>query len=143
MSDGQATVQDEAKPVSGNSRRPRRGSYKPMPETLALLKVSGNPINGLGTDPTTMPYRTALPSSMVNCGDCTLHPSTTLPTRSRLKSHHRRCKAVAPPIVASELSVAVGTDRDPQQIRRFDGTKLLPSAYGASRVSIPLTWIGE
>jgi epoxyqueuosine reductase len=48
MSDGQATVQDEAKPASGNPRRPRRGSYKPMPETLALLKVSGNPINGLG-----------------------------------------------------------------------------------------------
>jgi epoxyqueuosine reductase len=31
-----------------NSRRPRRGSYKPRPETLALLKVSGNPINGVG-----------------------------------------------------------------------------------------------
>jgi ferredoxin len=31
-----------------NSRRPKRGSYKPKPETLALLEVSGNPINGLG-----------------------------------------------------------------------------------------------
>jgi epoxyqueuosine reductase len=31
-----------------NPRRPKRGSYKPKPETLALLKVSGNPINGLG-----------------------------------------------------------------------------------------------
>jgi epoxyqueuosine reductase len=48
MSNGQATEQDETKPASGNPRRPRRGSYKPMPETLALLKVSGNPINGLG-----------------------------------------------------------------------------------------------
>ncbi len=48
MSNGQATEQDETKPASGNPRRPRRGSYKPMPESLALLKVSGNPINGLG-----------------------------------------------------------------------------------------------
>jgi len=31
-----------------NPRRPKRGSYKPKAETLALLKVSGNPINGLG-----------------------------------------------------------------------------------------------
>jgi ferredoxin len=28
--------------------RPKRGQYTPKPETLALLKVSGNPINGLG-----------------------------------------------------------------------------------------------
>jgi epoxyqueuosine reductase len=32
----------------GNPRRPRRGSYHPKAETLALLQVSGNPINGLG-----------------------------------------------------------------------------------------------
>jgi epoxyqueuosine reductase len=32
----------------GNPRRPKRGSYRPKAETLALLKVSGNPINGLG-----------------------------------------------------------------------------------------------
>ncbi len=31
-----------------NPRRPKRGSYQPKPETLALLKVSGNPINGVG-----------------------------------------------------------------------------------------------
>jgi len=31
-----------------NPRRPKRGHYQPKPETLALLKVSGNPINGLG-----------------------------------------------------------------------------------------------
>jgi epoxyqueuosine reductase len=31
-----------------NPRRPKRGSYKPKPETVALIKVSGNPINGLG-----------------------------------------------------------------------------------------------
>ena len=31
-----------------NPRRPRRGTYRPQPETLALLKTSGNAINGLG-----------------------------------------------------------------------------------------------
>jgi epoxyqueuosine reductase QueG len=31
-----------------NPRRPKRGQYRPKPETLALLKVSGNPTNGLG-----------------------------------------------------------------------------------------------
>ena len=37
---------------SPQSNRPRRGAYRPKPETLALLKVSGNPINGLGeTEP--------------------------------------------------------------------------------------------
>jgi len=35
-------------PEHPNPRRPKRGSYTPRPETLALLKVSGNPINGLG-----------------------------------------------------------------------------------------------
>jgi len=31
-----------------NPRRPKRGTYKPRPETAALLRVSGNPINGVG-----------------------------------------------------------------------------------------------
>jgi epoxyqueuosine reductase len=31
-----------------NPRRPKRGTYQPKPETLELLRVSGNPINGLG-----------------------------------------------------------------------------------------------
>lgn len=35
-----------------NPRRPKRWQYRPKEETLALLKVSGNPINGLGeTEP--------------------------------------------------------------------------------------------
>jgi ferredoxin len=35
-----------------NPRRPKRGTYRPKPETLALLKTSGNVINGLGeTEP--------------------------------------------------------------------------------------------
>jgi epoxyqueuosine reductase len=35
-------------PDPSNPRRPRRDSYRPKPETLALLKVSGNDINGVG-----------------------------------------------------------------------------------------------
>src|ERR1700723_3393231 len=34
--------------MTTNPRRPKRRSYTPKPETLALLKISGNPINGLG-----------------------------------------------------------------------------------------------
>jgi len=48
MSNGQTATEDLEKPARGNPRRPKRNSYKPKPETLALLKVSGNPINGLG-----------------------------------------------------------------------------------------------
>jgi epoxyqueuosine reductase len=33
-----------------NPRQPGRGNYTPKPETLELLKVSGNSINGLGED---------------------------------------------------------------------------------------------
>jgi ferredoxin len=50
MSNGQTAVQDVE--MRGNPRRPKRNSYTPKPETLALLNVSGNPINGLGeTEP--------------------------------------------------------------------------------------------
>ncbi len=35
-------------PDQPNPRRPKRGTYSPRPETLELLRVSGNPINGLG-----------------------------------------------------------------------------------------------
>jgi len=34
--------------MSANPRRPQRGAYRPRPETLSLLRVSGNPINGVG-----------------------------------------------------------------------------------------------
>jgi hypothetical protein len=45
-----STAQTAERPAQdqSNPRRPKRGSYKPRAETLALLKVSGNPINGLG-----------------------------------------------------------------------------------------------
>ena len=52
MSSHPQAMQNEVNAASANPRRPRRGSYKPRPETLALLKVSGNPITGLGeTEP--------------------------------------------------------------------------------------------
>jgi epoxyqueuosine reductase len=35
-------------PEPSNPRRPPRGTWKPKPETLTALRVSGNPINGLG-----------------------------------------------------------------------------------------------
>ncbi len=40
----------QARPVArqANPRRPKRGSYQPNAETLDLLRVSGNAINGLG-----------------------------------------------------------------------------------------------
>ncbi len=37
-----------------NPRRPKRGTWKPQPETVALLRVSGNSINGVGE---TLPRR--------------------------------------------------------------------------------------
>ena len=46
MSTAKTTEQPGQDPV--NPRRPKRGSYRPKTETLALLRVSGNPINGLG-----------------------------------------------------------------------------------------------
>src|SRR5580658_10493773 len=49
-----STVQTDPRAAKdqANPRRPKRGTYKPKAETLALLKVSGNPINGLGeTEP--------------------------------------------------------------------------------------------
>jgi ferredoxin len=42
-------------PTDSNVRRPRRGTYQPKSETLSLLKVSGNPINGLGDEKVRQP----------------------------------------------------------------------------------------
>jgi ferredoxin len=39
---------DPQRKEGANPRRPKRGTYAPKAETLALLRVSGNPINGLG-----------------------------------------------------------------------------------------------
>ena len=48
MANSQTTMPYMDRPGQGNPRRPKRNSYEPKQETLALLKVSGNPINGLG-----------------------------------------------------------------------------------------------
>ena len=42
-----AFLSDERMPEP-RSKPPKRAGYRPKAETLALLKVSGNPINGLG-----------------------------------------------------------------------------------------------
>ncbi len=39
-----------------NPRRPRRGIWQPRPETAALLRVSGNPINGVGETTPRRPF---------------------------------------------------------------------------------------
>jgi len=41
-------MQGQSNPEQPGSGRAKRERYTPKPETLALLKVSGNPINGLG-----------------------------------------------------------------------------------------------
>jgi epoxyqueuosine reductase len=51
--DAEPTIRERPGAVRGvaappNPRRPRRGSYTPEAETLSLLTVSGNAINGLG-----------------------------------------------------------------------------------------------
>jgi epoxyqueuosine reductase len=43
-----ATAAPRANQDPPNPRRPKRGTYNPKAETLALLRASGNPINGLG-----------------------------------------------------------------------------------------------
>lgn len=43
-----ASTQSSGLGAQTNPRRPKRGAYQPQPETLSLLKVSGNAINGLG-----------------------------------------------------------------------------------------------
>jgi epoxyqueuosine reductase len=46
MSDTQSAVHAAGAPI--DSSRPRPRHFSPKPETQALLKISGNPINGLG-----------------------------------------------------------------------------------------------
>src|ERR1700721_1699589 len=76
----------------GNPRRPKRGSYKPRPETVALLKVSGNPINGLGetTPRRPSPFFWHPPDE---------HPYGDLQKVARLNS--RKCPGSAPAFMAA------------------------------------------
>lgn len=83
---------DQPTPVQSKSARPRRGQYTPKPETLALLKVSGNPINGLGE---TTPRR---PSPFF-WHPPTLHPYGDLQIVARQSS--RKCPGSAPAFMAA------------------------------------------
>ena len=61
-------------PDEPNPRRPKREQYRPKAETLALLKVSGNPINGLGRNDATQAVAFLLASarsaSLWRIADC-------------------------------------------------------------------------
>jgi epoxyqueuosine reductase len=79
-------------PDQPNPRRPKRDSYRPKKETLALLKVSGNPINGLGesTPRRPSPFFWHPPDQ---------HPYGELQNVARQSS--RRCPGSAPAFLAA------------------------------------------
>jgi ferredoxin len=79
-------------PDEPNPRRPKRGSYTPKAETLALLKVSGNPINGLGEDTPRRP-------SPFFWHPPDLHPYGELQNLARQSS--RKCPGSAPAFMAA------------------------------------------
>jgi epoxyqueuosine reductase len=72
--------------------RPKRGQYTPKPETLALLTVSGNPINGLGEP-------TPRPASPFFWHPSDRHPYGELQTAARQSS--RRCPGAGPAFQAA------------------------------------------
>lgn len=75
-----------------NPRRPKRGTYRPRPETISLLKTSGNAINGLGeTEP-----RKASPFFW---HPPTQHPYGDLQNVARQSS--RKCPGSAPAFMAA------------------------------------------
>ncbi|WP_255484199.1 hypothetical protein [Granulicella sp. 5B5] len=75
-----------------NPRRPKPGTYRPKPETAALLKVSGNPINGLGE---TTPRR----ASPFFWHSPDQHPYGPLEDVARLNS--RKCPGSGPAFMAA------------------------------------------
>lgn len=79
-------------PAQSNPRRPKRGSYVPKAETLALLKTSGNSINGLGE---TSPRR---PSPFF-WHPPDLHPYEGLQNLARQNS--RKCPGSGPAFMAA------------------------------------------
>jgi ferredoxin len=79
-------------PDQSNPRRPKRKTYRPKAETLALLKVSGNPINGLGE---TMPRR---PSPFF-WHPPDQHPYGELQNAARQSS--RKCPGAGPAFLAA------------------------------------------
>jgi epoxyqueuosine reductase len=79
-------------PDEPNPRRPKREQYRPKAETLALLKVSGNPINGLGetTQRRPSPFFWHPPDQ---------HPYGELQIVARQNS--RKCPGLAPAFMAA------------------------------------------
>jgi len=75
-----------------SSTRGRQASYTPNPETLALLKASGNPINGLGE---TIPRK----ASPFFWHPPDQHPYGELQNVARQSS--RRCPGAAPAFMAA------------------------------------------
>src|ERR1700722_8711965 len=75
-----------------NPRRPKPETYHPNPETVALLKISGNPINGLGetTPRRPSPFFWHPPDQ---------HPYGELQKVARLNS--RKCPGSAPAFMAA------------------------------------------
>src|ERR1700678_2894784 len=96
-----------------NPRRLKREQYSPKPETLALLEVSGNPINGLGetTKRRPSPFFWHPPDQ---------HPYGELQKVARQSS--RRCPGSAPAFLAAynhpEL-IPVAAVRNPASAEQF------------------------
>jgi epoxyqueuosine reductase len=107
MPNGQEVTPEPRKPALANPRRPKRNSYQPKAETLALLKVSGNPINGLGE---TKPRR---PSPFF-WHPPDQHPYGDLQNVARTSS--RKCPGSAPVFMAAythpELNPVAATRRE-------------------------------
>jgi ferredoxin len=83
---------DQPIPDQSKSGRPKQERYSPKPETLALLKVSGNAINGLGE---TTPRR----ASPFFWHPPDQHPYGELQIVARQSS--RRCPGSAPAFIAA------------------------------------------
>lgn len=100
---------EHSDPPQPNPRRPKRGSFVPREETLALLKVSGNPINGLGETTTrrASPFFWHPPDQ---------HPYGELQIAARLNL--RRCPGAAPAFLAANTHPAL----DPVAEIRKKGT---------------------
>ncbi len=83
---------DGARTDASARRRPKRGEYVPKPETLALVKVSGNPINGLGETAQRRP-------SPFFWHPAEMHPYGELQIVARQSS--RKCPGAAPAFMAA------------------------------------------
>ena len=109
-----------------NPRRPKRGSYTPLAETLSLLTVSGNAINGLGETTTRQasPFFWHPPHQ---------HPYEGLQTIARRNS--RKCPGAAEVFMAAYthpevMPVAAAKNAAPAGGARRCGNGVCPRARG-------------